>query len=277
MMRGKFKIGAVFVFLTGCWWGLCSQNKTDNLVIVQDLVNIIKEDNDTLKEVPDDLLSIVENYYTEKNNKENQIKKEQKKSEKPVNKVKETDVLSYITSAFSEHGYNDLGSWVPPQSTGKSNSYSNFYKSRTSHYKLPQNYQYPAYNASDFLMPFNGAYSSFFGYRPQFGRFHKGIDISLKVGDTVRCSLPGVVVRIKNDPDGYGNYVVVSHDGDLETLYAHLTRELVVTGQLLNAGDAVGLGGNTGNATGPHLHFETRIKGEAIDPLYYLPRKSVRK
>ena len=250
----------VCVFFVGAY----SKKNDDNLLIFHGLISTVAAVEDSVAEVPEDLLDLVSVYYAE--------------AVTPKNVT--SDVLSYLTGIYSEHGYNEYGSWVPVPditSPNQSKSSTNYRQSKFSTYKLPPGFQFPTYNLGDFKMPVNGSYTSFYGYRPKFGRFHKGIDISLKVGDTVRSVLPGVVVRIKCDPNGYGNYVVISHDGELETLYAHLTRELVVSGQRLNAGDAVGLGGTTGNATGPHLHFETRVKGEAIDPLYYLPKKVARK
>lgn len=247
-----------------------SQSDGD-LVLLRDLVVAVSEEPDTTKEeVPEALMEIVADYYAEQVVPENVP----------------SDVLSYMTGVYREHGYDEYGVWAPvyeprvPSSPDRRPGLGGTgggYTSRFSTYKVPPGFRFPSYGMNDFRMPTNGRYTSFFGYRPKFGRMHKGVDIALKVGDTVRSVLPGVVVRIKNDPTGYGNYVVVSHGGDLETLYAHLTKELVVSGQQLKAGDAVGLGGTTGNATGPHLHFETRVKGEAIDPLYYLPRKVERK
>ena len=241
--------------------GLFSQTRAGDLSIFTDLVGLVSESSDSVAEMPEDLLKVVANYY----------------AEEVVPERVTTDVLSYLTGVYSEHGYNEYGGWVASSSASPWNRRRNGNPHLFRDYKVPSDFIYPSYSDGDFKMPINGVYTSFFGYRPKFGRFHKGIDISLKTGDTVRCSLPGIVVRTKCDPDGYGNYVVVSHDNELETLYAHLTYDLVEPGQQLKAGDAIGLGGTTGNATGPHLHFETRLRGEAIDPLNYLPNKAVRK
>lgn len=280
-MKRNLKIFlAAFCCLPGV--AALSQGTTDDYIILRNLAS----PTDSIGEVPVSILELVANYYSPSkeragDSKNNYQYPEKKKSERPQPRATTNGVLTYISNIFSEHAYDEYGSWVPDEPLNSksftNNPSLNYRQSKFSTYKLPADYSFPVYSLGDVKMPTNGAYTSFFGYRPKFGRFHKGIDIALKVGDTVRCSLPGVVVRIKCDPKGYGNYVVVSHDGDLETLYAHLTRELVVAGQKLKAGDAIGLGGNTGNATGPHLHFETRVKGEAIDPLFYLPRKAVRK
>ncbi len=111
-----------------------------------------------------------------------------------------------------------------------------------------------------------GRITSGFGYRPRFGRMHKGIDIAMSIGDTVRVPLPGVVDRISYEAGGYGHYVVVKHDDGLETRYAHLSATLVNPGERVDANMPIALSGNTGNSTGPHLHFETRYGGSAIDP-----------
>lgn len=108
--------------------------------------------------------------------------------------------------------------------------------------------------------------SSSFGYRPQFGRIHKGTDITLAIGDTVSSAFDGKVRLVKYEAKGYGHYVVVRHDNGLETVYGHLSRALVRPNQRVRAGQPIALGGNTGRSTGPHLHFETRYMGLAINP-----------
>lgn len=118
-----------------------------------------------------------------------------------------------------------------------------------------------------FFRPVPGIITSRFGWREQFHREHHGVDLSLEVGDTVRAALSGMVERISFDHDGYGNFVVLRHSDGMETLYGHLQYATVVEGEFLNAGQAVGIGGNTGNSTGPHLHFEARVAGVAVDPL----------
>jgi murein DD-endopeptidase MepM/ murein hydrolase activator NlpD len=102
-----------------------------------------------------------------------------------------------------------------------------------------------------------------FGWR--WGHVHAGIDIGLKTGDTIVSSFDGVV-RMSRWYYGYGNCVVVRHHNGLETLYGHLSHRLVNPGDLVNAGQIIGLGGSTGYSTGPHLHFETRILGKPFNP-----------
>lgn len=108
--------------------------------------------------------------------------------------------------------------------------------------------------------------SSGYGWRPRFGRMHRGIDLTLNVGDTVASAFDGKVRLVKYEARGYGHYIVVRHDNGMETVYGHLSRTLVKPNQRVRAGQAIALGGNTGRSTGPHLHFETRFMGLAINP-----------
>jgi murein DD-endopeptidase MepM/ murein hydrolase activator NlpD len=111
--------------------------------------------------------------------------------------------------------------------------------------------------------PFMGEVSSNFGYRRH--RMHYGIDINLETGDTVVAAFDGKV-RIAKMNKSYGNLVVVRHNNGLETYYAHLDQLLVEPDQEVQAGQVIGLGGNTGRSYGSHLHFEVRYKGKPIDP-----------
>ena len=103
-------------------------------------------------------------------------------------------------------------------------------------------------------------------YGPRRRRMHKGIDLKVLKGDTIRAAFNGKV-RIKAfERRGYGYYVVLRHPNGLETIYGHLSKQLVEENQLVKAGEVIGLGGNTGRSTGSHLHFETRFLGQAINP-----------
>lgn len=114
-----------------------------------------------------------------------------------------------------------------------------------------------------FVMPVPGVITSRFGRRD--GRAHNGIDLALRTGDPVRSAFPGVV-RFSGHYGSYGRIVVVRHWNGLETYYAHLHRTKVKVGEEVGAGTVIGLGGNTGRSTGPHLHLEVRFKGAPIDP-----------
>ncbi|NLO72195.1 MAG: peptidoglycan DD-metalloendopeptidase family protein [Porphyromonadaceae bacterium] len=120
-------------------------------------------------------------------------------------------------------------------------------------------------DCSDFVMPVSvGRISSKFG--PRRYRYHYGIDIALPSGNKVVSSFSGKVRIIDYEPGGYGKYVVVRHDNGLETVYAHLSAVTCKLDQRVKAGQELGLSGNTGRSTGPHLHFETRYVGNAFNP-----------
>ncbi len=106
--------------------------------------------------------------------------------------------------------------------------------------------------------------TSTFGYRRS--RYHYGIDIGLSTGDTVRASFSGKIRIVDYEAKGYGRYVVIRHDNGLETVSAHLSKVLVKENQDVKAGDPIGLGGSTGHSTGPHLHYEMRMMGNAFNP-----------
>ncbi len=121
-------------------------------------------------------------------------------------------------------------------------------------------------DVSNFCMPHPGGLTSPYGYRRRFRRMHKGVDLGLNVGDTIRAAFDGRVRLTNFERRGYGNYVILRHTNDLETVYGHLSGFLVEEGQDVRAGDPIALGGNTGRSTGPHLHFETRYMGYPINP-----------
>ena len=106
--------------------------------------------------------------------------------------------------------------------------------------------------------------TSNFGNR--WGRPHKGLDIKVYIGDTIRAAFSGKVRIVRYEAGGYGKYIVIRHPNGLETIYGHLSEQLVSENQSVKAGDVIGLGGNTGRSTGSHLHFETRLCGVALNP-----------
>lgn len=121
-------------------------------------------------------------------------------------------------------------------------------------------------DVSRFVMPHPGYVTSPYGYRKRFRRMHKGIDLKVYVGDTIRAAFDGKVRLTNYERRGYGYYVIVRHVNGLETVYGHLSKFLVEPDQVVKAGDPIALGGNTGRSTGSHLHFETRYMGYAINP-----------
>lgn len=122
-------------------------------------------------------------------------------------------------------------------------------------------------SAAGFSWPVQGVLTSRFG--PRWGRMHEGIDISASTGTPIAASGGGTVI-VAGPQGGYGNLVVVDHGGGLSTAYAHQSRIAVSVGQSVGRGSILGYVGSTGNSTGPHLHFEVRVNGGAVDPLGYL-------
>lgn len=106
--------------------------------------------------------------------------------------------------------------------------------------------------------------TSRFGIRGS--RFHYGIDLGVHYGDTIRSTFDGTVRIVGYDRRGYGRYIVIRHSNGLETLSGHMSRTLVRENDTIHAGQPIGLGGNTGRSTGPHLHYEIRFLGNAFDP-----------
>lgn len=99
------------------------------------------------------------------------------------------------------------------------------------------------------------------GWRASFGRMHRGTDVACNIGDTIYAPFEGVVKCVSYEAKGYGRYIVLGHDGDMETRYAHLLNSLVEPEEVVVRGQPIGLAGNSGNSTGPHLHFEFRPAG----------------
>ena len=112
--------------------------------------------------------------------------------------------------------------------------------------------------------PIKGRITSRYGLRRRVN--HNGIDIALKVGDTICSTFNGVVRFSKATDTGYGTLVIVRHDNGIETYHGHLSKRLVEAGDRVVAGQPIALGGNSGRSTGPHLHFECRYMGQSFDP-----------
>ena len=112
--------------------------------------------------------------------------------------------------------------------------------------------------------------TSKYGFRPRFGRMHKGVDLKTYVGEPIYAAADGIVTKDAYEYRGYGNYVIVKHSNGFETRYAHLSKRIAKKGDKVKAGDRIGLAGNTGLSTGPHLHFEIRHNGNALDPAWIL-------
>ncbi len=122
-----------------------------------------------------------------------------------------------------------------------------------------------------FIWPLVGTVTSAFGWRGS--EFHHGLDIAGDVGDSIRAVLPGIVVFSGWFNNIYGRLIKLDHGNGLETIYAHNSRNLVDVGTYIRGGEVIAEVGGTGRVTGPHLHFEVRENGQAVDPEDYLGRK----
>ena len=118
----------------------------------------------------------------------------------------------------------------------------------------------------EFSMPTKTNFiTSNFGYRPRFKRNHYGVDIKANIGDTIYSAFSGKI-RVVREASGYGKVIVIRHHNGLETVYGHLSKQIVKVNEHVKAGQPIGLAGSTGRSTGSHLHLETRICGVAINP-----------
>jgi murein DD-endopeptidase MepM/ murein hydrolase activator NlpD len=117
------------------------------------------------------------------------------------------------------------------------------------------------------IWPVQGPVTSPFGWR--WGRMHEGIDIGVGYGTPIHAAAGGTVIYCGWE-EGYGNFVVLDHGGNLATAYGHQSSIAVTCGQQVNQGDVIGYVGCTGHCFGPHLHFEVRVNGNPVDPLGYL-------
>mgnify|MGYP002626552726 CR=1 FL=1 len=174
-------------------------------------------------------------------------------SQAPIDKKMRTvDTLTY--NQLLEREYSGL----PAEDLYA--DWNNIYAHRAT--QLPDHYKI---DLRDFCMPTpSRVITSNFG--PRWRRQHKGLDIKVYIGDTIRAAFSGKVRVVRYEGRGYGKYVVIRHPNGLETIYGHMSKQLVVENQEVNAGDPIGLGGNTGRSTGSHLHFETRLCGVALNP-----------
>ncbi|MBI2267462.1 MAG: M23 family metallopeptidase [Armatimonadetes bacterium] len=117
------------------------------------------------------------------------------------------------------------------------------------------------------LRPLNGTLTSHFG--PRWGRMHQGIDLAAPTGTMIQASQSGTVTFSGKLP-GYGNIVEITHSEGLVTRYAHNEENFVGLGESVEKGQIIGIVGCTGRSTGPHLHFEVRKNGRAVNPVYFI-------
>jgi len=115
--------------------------------------------------------------------------------------------------------------------------------------------------------PSRGSITSNYGAR--WGKVHKGIDIAGNIGDPIKAALDGKVIEAYYS-SSYGNVITIEHGNGIQTLYAHCSKLLAKEGQEVKRGDIIAKIGNTGRSTGPHLHFELKVNGSAINPIKYI-------
>ena len=125
-----------------------------------------------------------------------------------------------------------------------------------------------AYKKMDFIWPVEGKINNVFDEVEN--RRHQGIDLSAPVGTSIRASHAGKVIYSNHTIKGYGNLIIIRHSEEFVTVYAHNQVNLVEEGSLVERGQIIGRVGQTGNASGPHLHFEIRKNNKALDPLFFL-------
>ncbi len=133
----------------------------------------------------------------------------------------------------------------------------------------------PASSTKGFMVPTQGRRSSNYGYRidPITKRkrsFHRGIDFAAPVGTPIKAAASGIVHRSEYNRNGYGNLIVIKHEKDLATYYAHQSTRLVSKGQRVSKGQLIGKVGTTGRSSGPHLHFEVRRGRTALNPNQFI-------
>jgi murein DD-endopeptidase MepM/ murein hydrolase activator NlpD len=109
------------------------------------------------------------------------------------------------------------------------------------------------------------------GFGPKGGKHHDGIDLAAPVGTPVRAAADGLVIYSGDAIKGYGNLVILRHDGGIVTIYAHNSKNRVAEGAAVKRGETIAEVGQTGAATAPHVHFEVRVDERPRDPLLYLP------
>lgn len=193
---------------------------------------------------------------------------------KPVESPIVVDTLSTDSDVLKVLLFND-GTWryIQPITPDRDSTvYSRYWDNdNISPYRtvkidsLPQSV---AINLVDSLkhyrFPYVGRITSRYGIRHR--RPHNGIDMALKVGDTICAAFDGRVRFSKATDTGYGTLIIIRHDNGLETYHGHLSARLVEENDMVVAGQPIGLGGNSGRSTGPHIHFETRFYGQSFDP-----------
>ena len=197
-----------------------------------------------------------------------------------------TELPVYTTSTTSTTAYNnEVSEEVTTTTTTVSTTVTTTTTSTTSTTTTTTTTTIPAPSSSGFIWPTPGYYYISSGFGARWGTTHKGIDIGDAgiMGASVCASKSGTVTYVYNScthnyaktsscgcGGGYGNYIIIQHDGTYSTLYGHLTSASVSVGDYVQQGQVIGTVGSTGWSTGAHLHFEVRVNGKQQDPLDYV-------
>ena len=197
-----------------------------------------------------------------------------------------TELPVYTTSTTSTTAYNnEVSEEVTTTTTTVSTTVTTTTTSTTSTTTTTTTTTIPAPSPSGFIWPTPGYYYISSGFGARWGTTHKGIDIGDAgiMGASVCASKSGTVTYVYNScthnyaktsscgcGGGYGNYIIIQHDGTYSTLYGHLTSASVSVGDYVQQGQVIGTVGSTGWSTGAHLHFEVRVNGKQQDPLDYV-------
>ncbi len=209
---------------------------------------------------------------------------EQKRKEEEARKKKEAAAAAKAEQQIKDQQTQQSNTSSNNNDTSSSNDNSSSGGNQETPTEPPQEPATPSYSGGGFTWPCPGYYTVSSGYGSRWGTTHGAIDIAGgNAGASVVASKSGTVVRVvtgcsHNYPKssscgcggGYGNYVIIQHDGTYSTLYGHMASVAVSVGQSVSAGQTIGYVGSTGHSTGFHLHFEVRVNGAKADPMQYL-------
>lgn len=162
------------------------------------------------------------------------------------------DVLDFVISVCTDRDYHSSGCWVNDDPGVVPEFATDFPMELTPRHR-----------------PVGGCVTSKVGYRSRWHRLHLGLDFAAEIGDTVIAAVDGVVDKIGFDKTGYGLFLIIKNKEGLESRYGHLSKVLVAENETVVDGAPIALCGNSGNSTGPHLHFELRYHGRIVDPAMF--------
>lgn len=219
---------------------------------------------------------------------EERRRKEEEERRRKEEEMKNQQVTTEASSESSQESSTDSSETSTDENADETTSADTTAEDSTEEETTPEEPEVsePAPNTGGFIWPCPGFYYISSGYGYRWGRMHNGIDVGdggIHGGAAV-ASQSGTVIAVSNScthdypkyssccGGGYGNYVLISHDGTYSTLYGHLAQATVSVGDYVNQGDTIGYIGCTGWSTGDHLHFEVRVNGAAQNPLNYVNR-----